>query len=79
MTTVTCLNPKAWHDLPDVQPGTQVEREDGNVYTVAKDKGTLIDSKGYYVSPFTLERYLNQKLASITANADFPVELEDLS
>jgi len=65
---VKCFNPKTHLDLPRVAPGTEVEREDGKIYTVAKDGGILIDSEGFYVGPFTLKRFPNQEFAARIAS-----------
>ena len=52
-------------DLPDLEPGDKVLREDGLIYTIAGDYDSLICSDGIYYDPITLMPYSDQELAAV--------------
>lgn len=54
-----------WADLPDLEPGDKVVREDGITYTIAGDYNSLISPDGVYHDPMTLQPYPDQKQAAV--------------
>lgn len=58
---VECLSFDEYGECKEIGPGSKVRREDGKVYTVAKDNYMLIDDKGFLVCPGDLTRYRRQK------------------
>lgn len=67
-TVVQKLPINDWTDLPDLEPGDKVIREDGIAYTIAGDGGTLIHPDGTYYNPFTLKPLLDQERAAYLSN-----------
>ena len=54
-----------WADLPDLEPGDKVIREDGITYTIAGDYDSLVSPDGVYHDPMTLQPYPDQKKAAV--------------
>ena len=52
-------------DLPDLNPGDKVFREDGITYTIAGDYDSLISPDGIYYDPMTLKPYSDQEKAAV--------------
>lgn len=52
-------------DLPDLNPGDKVIREDGITYTIAGDYDSLISPDGIYYDPMTLKPYSDQQKAAV--------------
>lgn len=59
-------------DLPDLEPGDKVIREDGLIYTIAGDYDSLISSDGVYYDPITLMPYSDQEKAAVECE-DYPM------
>ncbi len=60
-------------DLPDLEPGDKVIREDGLIYTIAGDYDSLVSSDGVYYDPITLMPYSDQEKAAVECE-DYPME-----
>ena len=60
-------------DLPDLEPGDKVIREDGLIYTIAGDYDSLISSDGVYYDPITLMPYSEQEKAAVECE-DYPMD-----
>ena len=60
-------------DLPDLEPGDKVIREDSLIYTIAGDYDSLVSSDGVYYDPITLMPYSDQEKAAVECE-DYPME-----
>lgn len=60
-------------DLPDLEPGDKVIREDGLIYTIAGDYDSLVSSDGVYYDPITLMPYSDQEKAAVECE-DYPMD-----
>ena len=60
-------------DLPDLEPGDKVLREDGLIYTIAGDYDSLICSDGIYYDPITLMPYSDQEMAAVECE-EYPID-----